>query len=72
MSEHIHQGAIKVIELVGISEESFEDAVHQAVRKASDSLENIRGVEIQKLSAKVSQSELLEFHADVKLAFVVQ
>lgn len=41
MSHHIEQGALKIIELVGISQESFEDAVQQAVQRASVSVKNI-------------------------------
>ncbi len=31
---HINEGAVKVIEIIGISTKSFEDAVQQALEKA--------------------------------------
>ena len=72
MSEYIEQGAIKVIEVIGISQESFEDAVQQGVAKASQSVRGITGVEIQKYGAKVKDGKVTQFHANLKLAFAVQ
>ncbi len=41
MSDYIQQGAVKVIEVIGVSPDSFEDAVSQAVAKASETVEGI-------------------------------
>ena len=72
MGDHIEQGAVKVIEIIGISQESFEDAVQQAVTKASDSVKGITGIEVMKHSAKVRDGKITEFHANLKVAFAVQ
>lgn len=72
MSDQIQHGAIKVIELVGISSETFDDAVQQAVKKASESLKNITGVEVVKFTAKVDGNAIKQYCANVKVAFVVQ
>ena len=72
MYEHIESGAIKIIELVGVSQESFEDAVKQAVQKAASTVDGITGVEVVKFSGKVSDKQMTEFHANVKIAFVVK
>ena len=72
MGAHIEQGAVKVIEIIGISQESFEDAVQQAVVKASDSVKGITGIEVMKHSAKVRDGKITEFHANLKIAFAVQ
>lgn len=71
MTEHIEEGALKVVEVVGISQESFEDAVQKAVKRASAKIKKIVGVEVLKFSAKVRDDRLAEFHANLKLAFVV-
>jgi len=60
---------VKVTELVGISNTSWEDAARNAVRDASKTIDNITGVEIIKVTAKVKDSELIEYRADVKIAF---
>ncbi|MBI1933352.1 MAG: dodecin domain-containing protein [Ignavibacteriales bacterium] len=69
---NINSGAIKVIEIIGISEKSFDDAVNQAVLKASKSIKGISGVEVIKHSAKVEEGKITQFKANVKLAFAVE
>lgn len=72
MSEFIQQGAVKVIELIGISTESFEDAVQQAVGKAAESISGITGVEVQKFNARVTDGQISQYRAAVKVAFIVK
>lgn len=65
-------GAIKVIEVIGISPKSFDDAVVQAVKKASKSVKGITGVEVVKHSASVEAGKIVQYKANVKLAFTVK
>jgi dodecin len=69
---NISSGAIKVVEVIGISKKSFNDAVVQAVKKASQSIKGISGVEVIKQSAKVEGGKITQYRADVKLAFPVK
>jgi flavin-binding protein dodecin len=69
---NINSGAIKVVEVIGISKKSFDDAVAQAVKKASQSIKGITGVEIIKHSAKVEAGKIVQYKANVKLAFPVK
>ena len=69
---YIEEGAIKVIELIGVSTESFDDAVKQAVAKAAASISGITGVEVQSMNARVSDGEIVQFRAAVKIAFAVR
>ncbi len=71
MGDYISRGAIKVIEVIGVSEESWEDAVGQAVAKASESVKGITGVEVLAQTARVRDGEVTQYNATVKLAFVV-
>ncbi|NOX22552.1 MAG: dodecin domain-containing protein [Actinobacteria bacterium] len=72
MSDFITSGAIKVIEIIGVSEESFDDAVNKAVAKAAESISGITGVEVQKLNARVRDGKIVQYRASAKLAFAVQ
>ena len=63
---------VKIIELMGVSEESFSDAVRQAVKEASKTIRNITGVEVIKSTAQVDGDEILEYHATVRLAFAIE
>lgn len=72
MGEFIESGAVKVIEVIGISKDGFESAVDNAVAKASESIAGITGVEVQNLSARVSEGKVVQYRANVKLAFAVR
>ncbi len=61
----------KVIELVGESHTSWDDAIRDAVKNASQSVDNITGVEILNMTAQVDDGEISEYKANVKLAFGV-
>ena len=72
MGEYVSRGAIKVLEIIGISEVSFDDAVSQAVAKASETSEGITGVEVTAQTARVKDGKVTQYHATVKLAFAVK
>ncbi|RLE93245.1 MAG: dodecin domain-containing protein [Thermoprotei archaeon] len=63
---------VKIIELVGTSEKSWEDAVRQAVKEAAKTVRNIVGVHVVGFTAKVKDGEITEYRANVKIAFVVE
>ena len=72
MSHSISEGAIKVIEVIGVSQKSFEDAVQQAVSKAAQSISGISGVEVVRHEAAVKNGKVVQYRAACKLAFVVK
>ncbi|MGD8541156.1 MAG: dodecin family protein [Desulfobacteraceae bacterium] len=59
----------KVIELVGTSTESWEDAAKNAVETAGKSLKNLRIAEISKLDLKIENGKATAFRARVTLSF---
>ena len=59
----------KVIELVGTSESSWEDAAKRAVQAAGESLKNLRIAEVNKLDMKVEDGRVVAFRARVSLSF---
>ena len=68
---HINDGAVKVIEIIGISLKSFDDAVNQALQKASSSVKGITGLEVVKHMASVTDNKITTYKVQVKLAFPV-
>jgi len=62
---------VKVVELVGESKESWEDAVQNAVYEASKSIENISGVEIYNFTGDVEEGKIVDYKANIKVAFNV-
>ncbi|MGI6574479.1 MAG: dodecin family protein [bacterium] len=63
---------VKVIEVVGESPRSWQDAVEVAVREASATIRGITGVEVYNLTANVENGRIVEYKADVKVAFPVE
>ena len=63
---------VKIVELMGVSEESFSDAVRNAVKEASKTIRNITGVEVIKSTAQVEDDEIFEYHVTVRLAFAIE
>jgi dodecin len=61
---------VKIIELVGSSSESTDDAAQQALKQAQSSLRNIRALDI--VSTGIRGENLDEFRAHVRVAFVVE
>ena len=68
---HISDGAVKVIEIIGISSKSFDDAVARALDKASKSVKGITGFEITKHMASVEDGKIKQYKVNLKLAFPV-
>ena len=61
----------KIIELVGESTESWEDAVQNAVHQASETIDELTGVEVLNLTADIRDGRIVEYKANVHAAFPV-
>lgn len=61
----------KVIELVGESKVGWEDAVKNAVEDASRTVENMRGVEVYNWTASIDNGKIVDYKANIKVAFGV-
>jgi dodecin len=73
MAKDIAGAVVKVIELVGSSKNSFSDAVRNAVKTASKTVRNIRGVDVISSSAEVDgKGNLTVYKVNVKIAFLVE
>jgi len=62
---------VKVLELVGESQQSWQDAANQAVMEAAKTVDNITGVEVSNWTAHVRDGRISNYKANVRLAFVV-
>lgn len=62
---------VKVVELVGESEHSWDEAVREAVASAAKTLDHITGAEVVNITAKVDGGRITSYKANVKVAFVV-
>ena len=62
----------KIIELVGSSNKSWEDAANNAVKQASKSLRDLRIAEITKLDMKIEDGKVTAYRARLHLSFKYQ
>lgn len=61
----------KKIRIVGCSEKSYEHAIEQAVKKASESVHGMSWFEVVELRGAVSGGKVAEWQATVEVALKV-
>jgi flavin-binding protein dodecin len=61
---------VKIIELVGSSDKSSDDAVQNALKEAQKTLRNIKAVDV--VSTGLRGDNLNEWRAHVRLAFLIE
>ncbi len=59
----------KVIELVGTSKVSWEEAARAAIETAGESLRDLRVAEVTKLDIRLDDGEIVEYRARVMVSF---
>ncbi len=63
---------IKVVELIGVSPKSFDDAFAEGVKRAAKTLRNVTGVDVVGQTAAVKEGKVAEYKVNLKVAFVVE
>ncbi|HJN49635.1 MAG: dodecin family protein [Pseudomonadales bacterium] len=59
----------KVIEIIGTSEKSWEDAAKTAVERASNTLEDLRIAEVTAQDVKIEDGKVVAYRTKVSLSF---
>ena len=62
---------LKVVELLGNSKVSFEDAVQNVVEEASKTIKNIKSVYVQDMQVTVKNNAISEYRVNTKVTFGV-
>jgi flavin-binding protein dodecin len=62
-------GVYRIIDVIGTSKLSWEDATKNAVETASKSLRDLRIAEVSKLDVKVEKGKVVAYRARVQLSF---
>ena len=62
---------LKVVEILADSETSWEDATRKAVKKASETIKNIKSAFVQTQSVTVENGDVKKFRVNVKISFEV-
>ncbi|SMO66553.1 dodecin family protein [Fodinibius sediminis] len=62
---------LKVLEIMSESKESWEDAAEEGIKKASQTVSNIKSANIQNQSATVSDGKITSYRVNLKISFEV-
>ncbi|MBL0402756.1 dodecin domain-containing protein [Microvirga aerilata] len=68
MDDHVY----KVVELVGSSTDSIEDAIQTAIQRASQSLRNLRWFEVIQTRGHVENGEVRHYQVVLKAGFTLE
>ena len=63
------ESTYKVIELVGSSPNSWEDAAKNAVEKAAQTLKDLRIAEVTELDLKIEGGKVVSYRSRIKVSF---
>ena len=63
------ESVYKVIELVGTSSESWEKATEVAVKRAAESLRDLRIAEVSELDVQIEDGKIKAYRAKLKVSF---
>ena len=66
--EHVY----KKIELTGSSKVSIEDAIQNAIRIASDTLENLRWFEVVETRGHIANGSVEHYQVTIKVGFTIE
>jgi flavin-binding protein dodecin len=62
----------RVIEIVGTSEDSIDDAIRQAVARAEKTLRNLRWFEVVRTSGHIANGAVEHFQVTLKVGFTME
>lgn len=68
---HEHRTA-RVIEILGSSTNSFDEAIENALQDASSTLRGITGAHVVNMSVRCKEGRISEYKVDLKVAFGVE
>lgn len=63
---------VKVIEVIGESEQSFDDAVKNVLAEVSKTVSGVREIWVDGMKAIVKDNKVVEYRINAKVSFLVQ
>ena len=63
---------VKVIELLGESEQSWEDATKQVIAEATKTLRGVTSVNVKEFQATVENDKVKNFRVNAKVSFLME
>ena len=68
MPDHVY----KLVELVGSSKTSIEDAIAQAISKAHETVRNLRWFEVVQTRGHIEDGKVAHYQVTIKVGFTME
>ncbi len=62
----------RVTELSAVSEQSFEDAINQAVARATKTLRGVEGAWVKDMNVLIEDGNIVGYKVNVEITFVLE
>ena len=62
----------RVTEIIASSPESFEDATRKGMKRASQTLKNVKGAWVKDQKVSVENGKIVEYRVFMKISFVLE
>jgi len=62
----------RVTEIIASSQKSFEDAVEEGVKRATETLKNVEGAWVKDQKVTVRDGKISEYRVVLKVTFILQ
>ena len=62
----------KLIELVGVSENSYEEAIQSALNKADETISDLMWFEVEEMRGGIKEDGKIEYQIKLKVAFMLR
>jgi flavin-binding protein dodecin len=69
MAKKQSESVYRIVDVVGVSDKSWEDAGRRAVETAAGSLRDLRVAEVTKMDMRVEKGKVMAFRTRVALSF---
>ena len=61
----------RVIEMSAVSDQSFEDAINQAINRATTTLRNVEGLHVRDMNVLMENGTIKGYKANMEVTFVL-
>jgi dodecin len=67
-----HMSVARVTELSAVSENGFEDAINQAIARATQTLRGVEGCWVKDMNVLIEDGNIVGYKANVAITFVLE
>jgi flavin-binding protein dodecin len=62
----------RVTEMSAVSDQSFEDAINEAIKRATSTLRNVEGAHVKDMNVMIKNGNITGYKANLEIVFVLE